>query len=437
MLLRLEGEGVDVDTDRRDVGVVLVGLDFVEVATLTNLETIVAVELQESSDDRVLTSHTLNTSDGVARLEDRAVPPVREVEGLLTLPGVDDGVIARDIRVALDNPDKLLARVVEVELELVGRGGDGLTASELEGLNEVLVGDLGELTTLISVEVDVIYVERGGSQVGSRNTITDGVGVGELRSDIKAQVAEIVELEVDTNFVVLEGDQRESKTRVAAEPELEGNIQGIFGGAVEDLGRRVGLTASAVIVAALTTLHEQVGELRDVTYHLGITSLLTRLLGEFIPDVEPLAVVLINALTTDFELNGLNEVVTNPVEPAELSTRTVRALEGDLRESGLEVDTVDQITVTLDSAGYTLAEARGTVKRVLNGLHGEVGVTTVDYLEEGDLGVTSEVNILGAISDELHQATTCHCISLAKKKILAEPEMRKKETFSAVLHHPF
>jgi hypothetical protein len=256
VLLRLESEGVDVDTNGRDVGVVLVRLDLVEVATLTNLEAIVAVELEESSDDRVFTGHTLNTSDGVTRLEDRAVPPVREVEGLLTLPGVDDGVIAGDERVTLDNPNKFLTRVVEVQLELVGRRGDGLTASELEGLNEVLVGDLGELTTLISVEVDVVDIEGGSSQVSSRNTVTDGVGVGELRSDIEAEVAEVVELEVDTNFVVLESNQREGKTRVAAEPELEGDIESVLRGAVEDLGRRVGLTASAVIVAALTTLNE-------------------------------------------------------------------------------------------------------------------------------------------------------------------------------------
>ena len=167
----------------------------------------------------------------------------------------------------------------------------------------------------------------------------------------------------------------------------------------------------------------------DVTYHLGVTGLLTRLLSELIPDVEPLAVVLINTLTTDLEFNGLDEVVANPVEPAELSTRTVSGLEGNLRESGLEVDAVDQITVTLDSAGYTLAEARRTVEGILNRLHSEVSVSAVDDLEEGNLGVTSEVNVLSAISDELHQATTCHCISLAKKKILLEPEMRKKETF--------
>jgi hypothetical protein len=39
---------------------------------------------------------------------------------LLALPGIDDSVIARHEGIALDNPDELLARVIEVELELVG-----------------------------------------------------------------------------------------------------------------------------------------------------------------------------------------------------------------------------------------------------------------------------------------------------------------------------
>jgi hypothetical protein len=69
--------------------------------------------------DRVLTSHAFNASHGVTRLQYGAVPPVREVERLLPLPRVDDGVIARHEGVTLDNPDKLLARVVEVQLELV------------------------------------------------------------------------------------------------------------------------------------------------------------------------------------------------------------------------------------------------------------------------------------------------------------------------------
>ena len=63
VLLRLESEGVDVDTSGRNVGVVLVRLDFVEVASLANLESVVAVELEECSDDRVVAGKTLNTGD--------------------------------------------------------------------------------------------------------------------------------------------------------------------------------------------------------------------------------------------------------------------------------------------------------------------------------------------------------------------------------------
>ena len=417
MLLRLESKGVDVDTDRRDVGVVLVRLDFVEVATLTNLETIVAVELDQGSDTRVATGHTLNTGDGVTRLQHGAVPPVREVEGLLTLPRVDDIAVTADEGIALDNPDELLTRVVEVELELVGAGSDGLTASELENLNQVLVGDLSELTTLIGIEVDVVDIERGGYETSIANTGLDGTDAGGLRSVGPHQVLEGVELEVDTNLVVLESNQRQSKTRVAAEPELKRDVQGVLRGAVLDLIGGVGFTTSAVIVAGFTTLDEQVGELRNVTNHLSITSLETRLLGKLIPDLEPLAVVLIDTLTTDLELDIVDEVVANPVEPTELSTRAVRGKELYLRQSGLEVHTVDQVTVTLDGTSDLLAEVGSTVEGVLNRLHGEVSVSAVDNLEEGNLRITSKVNILGTIGDELHQTTTCHfSLYLSKRK---------------------
>jgi hypothetical protein len=416
VLLRLESEGVDVDTDSGDVGVVLVRLDFVEVATLANLEAIVTVELEESSDARVATSHTLNAGDGVARLEDGAVPPVREVEGLLTLPGVDDGVSAVSEGITLHNPDELLARVVEVELELVGGRRDGLTTSELENIDEVLVGHLGELAALIRVEVDVVDVERSGNQVGVGNTVTDGVGVGELRSGLPAEVAEIVEDQVDTDLVVLEGDQGEGKTRVAAEPELEGDVESVLRGALADLVGRVGLASNAVIVAVLTALGDQVGELGNVTHHLGVASLLARLLGELIPDVEPLTIVLVDALTTDLELNLLDKIVTRPVQPAELGTRTVRSSDGYLREGSLEIHAVDQITVALDRASDSLTETRGTVERVLDGLHGEVSVATVNRLEESNLRISSQINVLGTISDELHQTTTCHFCLYPKRR---------------------
>ena len=55
MLLRAKGEGVDVDTCVRGTGVVLVRLDNIEVCTFTLRESVLAVKLKLSGDDRVLT----------------------------------------------------------------------------------------------------------------------------------------------------------------------------------------------------------------------------------------------------------------------------------------------------------------------------------------------------------------------------------------------
>jgi len=402
VLLRLEGKRVNVDADRWDVGVVLVRLNQVEVVAVANLEAVVAVELEQRGDDRVLAGHALDASDGVTRLQNRAVPPVRVVERLLALPRVDDRVIARDVRVALDDPHELLARVVEVQLQLVGRRGDRLATSELEDIDQVLVRDLGKLAALIRVEVDVIDVQRGSSQTALANTVADGVGVRRAVRVVPAQVVQGLELEVDAHLVVLERNERQSQTRVAAEPELQRDVQGVHRGARgDDLGGE-GLTAIAIVVARRTALVQEVGELRDVADHLGITGLLASLLGELVPDVHPVTVLLVDALTTDLNLNIVDHVVTDPVQPAELSARTVGRLKGDLRQGGLQVHAVDQITVALDGAGDLLAEVRGTVEGVLDRLHRKVGVTTVHHLEESDLRVASQVYVLGAVSYKLH-----------------------------------
>jgi len=400
VVLRLEGEGVDVDADGGDVGVVLVRLDQVEVASLALREPVVTVELDLGSHDRVLAGETLNTGDGVAGLEDSPVPPVGVVEGLLTLPGANDGVVAADEGIALDNPHELLARVVEVEADLVGRGGDWLTARELELLDQVLVGDLGEAATLIRVEVDVVDVEGGADEAAGGDAVTDQVT--RWGREVPAEVLDVVELEVDLDLVVLEGDERESKTRVAVEPELEGDVESVLRGALEHLRWGVGLALGAIVIAVLTTLGEEVHELGHVANHVGVASLLARLLGELIPDLEPVTVVLVDLLSADLELDVVDQVVTNPVEPAELGTRAVRGGERDRGESGLEVDAVDQVAVAADRACDLLAEVGRAVEGLLNRLHGEVCVATVDHLEEGDLRVASKIDILRAISYELH-----------------------------------
>jgi len=112
--------------------------------------------------------------------------------------------------------------------------------------------------------------------------------------------------------------------------------------------------------------------------------------------------VLVNALTTNLQLDGVDEVVARPVEPPELSTRAIAGLEGHLRQGGLQVHAEDQVTITLNGASDPLAKVRSSVEGILNGLHGKVSVTPVHYLEKGNLGVTSQINILSTIGYELH-----------------------------------
>ena len=112
--------------------------------------------------------------------------------------------------------------------------------------------------------------------------------------------------------------------------------------------------------------------------------------------------MLVDLLSADLELDVVDEVVTNPVEPAELGTRAVAGGERNRGESGLEVDAVDQVAVAADCACNLLAEVGRAVEGLLDRLHGEVCVAPVDHLEEGDLGIASKIDVLRAISYELH-----------------------------------
>uniref|UniRef100_A0A6C0D3A9 Uncharacterized protein n=1 Tax=viral metagenome TaxID=1070528 RepID=A0A6C0D3A9_9ZZZZ len=99
----------------------------------------------------------------------KGINGVSVVEGLGTKSAEKDtSSIERraviDVGIGLDNPDELLARVVEVQLNLVGAGTDGLVTGELELLNEVLVGVLCHLSALIGIQEDVINVEGGSNK---------------------------------------------------------------------------------------------------------------------------------------------------------------------------------------------------------------------------------------------------------------------------------
>ena len=252
MLLGPKRERIHVDTSVGGAGVVLEGLNNVEVRTLSLGDTVLSVKLELSGDDGVLTpavevegglsehecagigEHgaggdiTLveNTGlvpvlggggssardkavKGAGHLEDtsgdesvgtsglsgsaegvdggrESINGIGVVEGLGT-EDLEESTVALegsavvDVGVGLNNPDELLARVVEVDLDLVTGRSDRLVTGVLELLNEVLVGVLSHLSALIGIQEDEVNVDRGGNKgllVGA------GDGLGSSTGDV-------------------------------------------------------------------------------------------------------------------------------------------------------------------------------------------------------------------------------------------------------------
>jgi len=125
-----------------------------------------------------------------------------------------------NILIGLDNPDELLNRVVEVELNLVRRRTNRFITSELELSNEVLMRVLCHSAALISIQKDVVNIERSSNQRlivsnGGRNWASNRVLAG--RSSVRIGVAvksgnspetliNRTNIKVDLDLVVLESN---------------------------------------------------------------------------------------------------------------------------------------------------------------------------------------------------------------------------------------
>jgi hypothetical protein len=359
VLLRAKGERVDVDTSIGGTGVVLERLDSVEVGTLTLGETVLTVKLKLSGDYWVLTpavhvkgslgndertsiGKTLDSgitgSGGI--ISTSSTESIRgnysstesinvlgeSINGISVVERLGTSALEKsfttlqrstvvNVGIRLAYPDKLLAWVVEVELDLVGRRTYGLITSELDLLNEILVGVLGHLSTLIGIKEDVINVKRSSNKrllVSSRYGLSIGSS-GIIYSE-KA-LTNGAEVNVDLDLVVLKSNKRKGKSWVAAEPELKRNVKGglresVAGGTalVDSAGR-----ARTSYVRATSSGIYHVGKLAGVSNHLVVTSLLLLGKSKLVPDVHPVTVLTVNALTTNLNLNLGNKLLTYEV----------------------------------------------------------------------------------------------------------------------------
>jgi len=387
VLLRAKSKGVDVDAAVGSTGVVLVGLDNIEVGALTLREAVLTVELELGSHDGVLApavhvkgglgkNERASIGEGRARdvgrveagvstraplvvggiavvtsginragtLEEtrgcdegtrtrglggatkgvdgvgESIDGIGVVEGLGTKRLVKghatlEGGAVIHVGIGLDNPDKLLAGVVEVELDLVGGGADGLVTRELELLNEVLVGVLGHLSALISVKEDVVNVEGGGNKgllVGHGHGL-GARGAGKALHGPEA-LTNGAEINVDLDLVVLERDERERKAGVAAEPEEKGDVEGGLGEGVAGGAHLLRATSSGTRARDVGEVGiRDVGKLGGVTDHLEVTTLLLGRHRELVPHVHPITILAVDALATNLNLNLSNELLTDEV----------------------------------------------------------------------------------------------------------------------------
>ena len=321
----------------------------------------------------------------------KSIDGIGVVEGLSAEQAVQEliaveGRAVVNVLIRLDDPDEFFDGVVKVELDLVGRRTDGLITGELELFNEILVGVLGHAPALIGVQEDVIDVEGGGDEGlvvcgGNTTAISAAVCVAQRTNGPQALV-DGADIEVDLDFVVLKGDQGQSETGVTAVPELKGNVEGGFR---EGIAGGANLTRSGALARTVNIVERGVGdkgEFGGVSNHAVVTADLVDGQSEVVPDVHPVTVLAINALTTDFNFNLRNELFTGEVEPAGVHTtmtrrRAVLHILVNFRESNLKVSAVCKITVAADGASDTTTKICLSVKGLFNGFHSKVGVTFV------------------------------------------------------------
>jgi hypothetical protein len=368
VLLGLEREGVRVHTGVGGTGVVVEGLDLVEVLTLLLLEAVLTVENQlegvEGTNDILgegdVGSHGTSLEHGGTREGGGDVAVGTRNGGEVGLHENVRGVGGEVPQgIATHAPHKLLDGVVVREADVLSTvTGDGVNTGVLHLLDQVLVTLLGEAATLLGVKVDVVGPHLEGIEV---------VGEGGR------------EVDVDAHLVVLEGNQGQVETGVAVEEEDQGEVHG------------------------LTV---------DTSGHLTIVGLLSLIEVKLGVQTPPLLVVLVDTLTTNGKLDVVDGALGDPARIP--GSRGVR--------HEFEVHVTNEITVTGNGNRHATGVGGSTVDGLLDVLHREVGVALVFRLVKSYLRVTSQVDILGTVSYELHK-TTGHCESFVlytEKIILVE-----------------
>ena len=362
VLFWLKRKGVRVDTWHWGTGVVVERLDLVEVLTTLFLESVLTVEDQLEAFEwtrsffvklsTFLQEHwrtrggwqgkAVGVKDGLVNVRRQSDISVREV------PQVR--VVSPSF---IQAPNQFLNWVVVGQSLLVfGADRNRIRTGVLDLFDQVFVTLLGESSALFGVEVDVVTPDLEGGTVGV---------VIEFRRQVKVQ----------SNFVVLQGNQWQGQPWVSVEEEEQWQKDRLGG--------------------------------YNTRSHLTVVQLLGFVQVQFRVQSPPLLVVFVDSLTTDGQFNVLNRTFCDP---------GITGYTGTGGRFHFNVHVRDQITVSGDRDGDTAVIRGSTVNSLFDVFHREVGVAFVNRLEESDFWVTSQVDVLGAIGDELHETSghsVCFC----------------------------
>ena len=365
VLFWLKRKGVRVDTWHWGTGVVVERLDLVEVLTTLFLESVLTVEDQLEAFEwtrsffvklsTFLQEHwrtrggwqgkAVGVKDGLVNVRRQSDISVREV------PQVR--VVSPSF---IQAPNQFLNWVVVGQSLLVfGADRNRIRTGVLDLFDQVFVTLLGESSALFGVEVDVVTPDLEGVRV-------------QVRFKIRGQV------KVQSDFVVLQSNQWQSQSWVSVKEEDQWQ---------KDL------------VASIT----------DARSHLTVVLLRGGIQVQLRVQSPPSLVVFVDSLTTDGQFNVLDGTFRGP----DTIGSTVSSSRSNRERRQFNVHIRNQITVSGDRDRNSTRVTGSTVNSLFDVFHREVSVAFVNRLEESDFWVTSQVDVLGAIGDELHE-TSGHCV---------------------------
>ena len=362
MLFWLERKRVRVDPWHWGGGVVDEWLDGVKVLTALFLESVLAVEDQlegvewtrsffielREADQRWRTRGTWGNRD--VRVFNRCESGRHRNRGVSKVPHTVR--VTDNVGGFSGTPDQFLDWVVVRQSDLLSRTGgrsQRVRTSVLDLFNQVFVTLLRKSSAFFSVKVNVVTPHLQGVEV--RVTVR--------------------QVNVNSDFVVLQSNQWQGQSWVSVK-EKDQWQENLF---VVDSRRS----------------HLTVVQLRGFVH------------VQFRVQSPPLLVVLVDSLTTDGQFDSRDRGFRNP----RIFSNTWCS--GTLQ---FNVHVRDQITISGDRDGNATGVRGGTVDSLFDVFHRKVSVAFVDSLEKSDFWVTSQVDILGAVGDELHETTghiVCFC----------------------------